>query len=271
MLRKYITYNQSTISYLHGGGGSRWLICFHGYGENAASFSFLEKAVGDEYQILSIDLPHHGESDWKEGDLTLPVWNEVIGKILEQAGWQKGQQVTLAGYSLGGRVALQYYQDQPGLVNKLLLLAPDGLKVNFWYWLSTQTLLGNQLFRFVMHYPGFFLGILKVLNRFGWINSSIFKFVHFYIGSPRVRQDLYRRWTTLRRIRPDLSRIQEELRKNPVPVHLVYGRHDRIILPSRGYRFQQGIGSHCSLHIIESGHQVLHEKHLSAILPLLLP
>lgn len=268
---RFLLHHQSRISYLEGGRGRTILLCFHGYGENAASFSFLEKHLGEHYHILSIDLPFHGETDWKEGNLTLSSWNELIRKILEQSGWKEGQPITLLGYSLGGRVALQYYHDQPRLINKILLLAPDGLKVNFWYWLSTQTLPGNLLFKFVMNYPGFFLGILKFLNRFGWINSSIYKFVHYYIGSPRVRQDLYKRWTTLKRIRPDLSAIQEQLRNDPIPVTLVYGRHDRIILPNRGYRFQQAVGDNCHLEVIESGHQVLHEKHIDALLPLLLP
>ena len=77
--------------------------------------------------------------------------------------------------------------------------------------------------------------------------------------------------TTLRKIKPDLKRIAVQVKKESIPVTLIYGRHDRIILPHRGYRFQEAVGPTCSLHIIESGHQVLHEKHISALLPLLLP
>lgn len=266
-----ITYNQSKIAYQLGGQGHHFLLCFHGYGENASSFGFLEKYLGDHFKILAIDLPFHGETDWMEADLDLSGWNQAVESVLNACGYQAGNNLSLMGYSLGGRVVLQYYQDHPNRINKILLLAPDGLKVNFWYWLSTQTILGNRLFKFTMRHPGIFLYFLRGLNRFKLINSSIYKFVHYYIGNPQVRIDLYRRWTTLRKIKPDLKRIAVQVKKESIPVILVYGRHDRIILPNRGYRFQEAVGPTCSLHIIESGHQVLHEKHISALLPLLLP
>jgi hypothetical protein len=44
----------------------------------------------------------------------------------------------------------------PEQIEKLVLLAPDGLKVNFWYWLATQTWLGKNSFCFTMKHPGWF-------------------------------------------------------------------------------------------------------------------
>jgi hypothetical protein len=46
----------------------------------------------------------------------------------------------------------------------------------------------------------------------------------------------------------------------------VYGKHDRIILPEHGEKFRKGIEMHCNVSVIESGHQVLHEKHVNDIL-----
>ena len=69
------------------------------------------------------------------------------------------------GFSLGGRIALSLYQAQPENVEKLILLAPDGLIVNFWYWFSTQTWIGNNIFSFSMKYPGWFFAFLKMVNK----------------------------------------------------------------------------------------------------------
>jgi hypothetical protein len=52
-------------------------------------------------------------------------------------------------------------------------------------------------------------------------------------------------------------------------VDLIYGKFDRIILSSRGMKFRKGIEKYASLTEIHSGHQVLHEKHVKEILPLL--
>ncbi len=151
------------------------------------------------------------------------------------------------------------------------MLAPDGLKMNFWYWLSTQTWLGNKFFAFTLKHPGWFFGFLKILNKLKLVNASIFKFVNYYIGDKEVRRLLYARWTTLRKLKPRLKKIKSLINNNNTSVRLVYGMHDRIILSSVGEKFRKGIEDHCTLTVVHSGHQVLHEKHVQEILPALLP
>ena len=266
-------YNSSQISYLRFGNGPKWIVCFHGFDENATSFAFLEKYAFAEHSFISIDLPHHGDSKWNEGlDCNPSHFWDIIDGILEKSAVESIQPfpITFLGFSLGGRIALSLYQLRPHSVDKLVLLAPDGLKLNFWYWLATQTIVGNRLFSFTMRKPGWFFGLLKILNKTGTVNSSVFKFVRFYIGDKKIRQLLYARWTTLRSFRPSLKKIKSLIITNKTLVNLVYGKHDRIILPVRGEKFRKGIESQSTISIIQSGHQVLHEKHIEDILPALL-
>ena len=148
-------------------------------------------------------------------------------------------------------------------------MAPDGMKVNIWYWLATQSPAGNRLFAFTMKKPRWFFGLLKILNRLGTVNTSIYKFVTFYIGDASIRDLLYKRWTTLRKIRPDIEKIKSLIRQHNTSTRLIYGKHDRIILSSRAKKFKNGLEDLCTLNIIQSGHQVLHEKHVNEILPAL--
>jgi pimeloyl-ACP methyl ester carboxylesterase len=104
----------------------------------------------------------------------------IVELILEQVlksnvNTSLSQQLTLLGFSLGARIALTLYEANPEKVERLVLLAPDGLKVNFWYWLATQTWIGNKLFACTMQHPGWFLLFLKLLNKLKLVNSSIFK------------------------------------------------------------------------------------------------
>jgi len=144
------------------------------------------------------------------------------------------------------------------------------LKVNFWYWISTQTWIGNKLFSFSMKNPGWFFTFLKMLNKLGLVNASIFKFVNYYIGNAEARRLLYQRWITLRRLKPDLEKIKLLIWQHKIPTRLVYGKYDRIILPIRGEKFQKGIETFCTVSVINSGHQVVHENHISQLLPALL-
>jgi pimeloyl-ACP methyl ester carboxylesterase len=271
MEHRLLDYKTSKISYYRFGRGFRPVICFHGYGENAQMYAFLEGHAGHEFTFYSIDLPFHGFTDWNDGDFTHSDLQQIISTVLYNDKPQtRNEKLTLLGFSLGGRIALSLYQAQPGLVEKMVLLAPDGLKVNFWYWLATQTWAGNKLFALTMKKPGWFFGFLKLMNKLGMVNASIFKFVNYYIGDKEVRRLLYARWTSLRKLRPNLQRIKTFVNDNNTAVRLVYGKHDRIILSSVGERFRQDIEKNCTIALIHSGHQVLHEKHVEEILPALL-
>jgi pimeloyl-ACP methyl ester carboxylesterase len=269
-----LSYKNSTIGYYRFGSGPKPAFCFHGYGEDATMFGFLGKYAGNQYTFYSIDLPFHGKTEWKDGLIfTQSNLSGIIEEILQQNNYKlqtTNHKLTLLGFSLGGRAALCLCQAMPDRIEKLVLLAPDGLKVNFWYWLPTQTWLGNKLFHFTMKHPGWFFGFLKILNKLNLVNASIFKFVNYYIGDAEVRRLLYARWTTLRKLKPAVKLIKSIAGKNDIQIRLVYGEHDRIILSSVGEKFRKGIEEQCSLSVIHSGHQVLHEKHIDEILPALL-
>lgn len=269
-----LSFKNSTISYLRFGSGPKKAVCFHGYGEEAGSFLFLDKYAGNQYTFYSIDLPFHGKTEWNEG----LVFNhndlvQIVSEIVAQSDDKpatSNQKLSLLGFSLGGRVALSLCQAIPEKVERMVLLAPDGLKVNFWYWLSAQTWAGNKFFSFTMKHPGWFFGFLKIMNKLRLVNASIFKFVRYYIGDKEVRRLLYARWTTLRKLKPNLRRIKSFIRSEKISTRLLYGKHDRIILSAVGEKFRKGIEENCSLSVIHSGHQVLHEKHAEEILPALL-
>lgn len=264
-----IRYKESDIAVYRYGNGSQPVLCFHGYGEQGSSFSFLEKHAGNRYVFFALDLPWHGATRWRDGDLfEMQDLLAIIGLLSEQDERIKdaAEGLILLGFSLGGRVSLSLYEQWPQKIHKLVLLAPDGLKANFWYWLATQNTPGRSLFAFTMKQPGWFFGLLTLLNRFRLVNRSVVKFVRYYIENPHLREELYLRWSGLRTITPDLAHIKKLIRRHHTQVRLVYGRHDRIILPVRGEKFRRGIETWCTISVIPSGHQVLHEKHVADIM-----
>jgi pimeloyl-ACP methyl ester carboxylesterase len=262
---RFLRYKNSAIAWYSFGQGAETVLCFHGYGEQGGQFGFLDKYAGNRFRFIAIDLPFHGRTDWKEGlHFSITDLQAIVKEIVQQGG--AGEKFRVAGFSLGGRMALHLYTAMPHLVSKIVLLAPDGLKMNFWYWLSTQTKPGNKLFALTMKKPHWFLGLLKGLHRLRLVNASIFKFVHYYIGDKTVREQLYNRWTGLRKIKPDLQQLKRLAVAQHTPVSIVYGKHDRIIGPARGAALAKQLPGLCTVTIIESGHQVLHEKHAAAII-----
>lgn len=261
----YYPLNNSTIHYSVGGSGSRLLICLHGYGESAASFTFLEPALGKDYTLLAIDFPFHGETNWQDKLYFEP--RDLVEMLLAIAPGLAGGPApwTLLGYSMGGRIALHLLQQIPEKIGRLVLLAPDGLTMNPWYWLATQTNAGNRLFKFTMAHPQWFFTLLRAANTLKWVNPGIYKFTIRYIDDDKVRHELYTRWTTMRGFRPGLARIRDIIRARNLPIYLFYGRYDRIIVAKRGERFRNGIEAQCHLQLLPTGHQLLQPGNLDMI------
>ena len=265
MQTAYLTYRRSLIHYLQFGNGSKLLVCLHGYGENANSFAALEPLLQHQYRVLALDMPFHGLTEWKEGTGFSPAMlAEIIGQL------NPGQQpLTLLGYSMGGRLALSLLQHYPGTIERLVLLAPDGLRTNCWYWLSTQTRLGNRLFRYSVTHPGWLFRALRLGQLTRLLSPGVFKIAHFYLDDEQQRGLFYLWWTALRLFKPNLDNLKKIIAAQQLPVQLVFGRFDQVILSDKGYAFAKGIEQQVSVQVIDAGHQLLKEKNLPFIAGLL--
>ena len=265
-MESYFTpYKSSQIHYCKAGTGSKLLLCFHGYGESAESFSFLEKSIEHDFTLLAIDFPFHGKTRWNEGlGFTPEDLVTILRKIIHALILQDSK-IYLLGFSMGGRVALHLLELIPVRIEKVVLLAPDGLRMNFWYWLATQTALGNQLFRFTANRPGWFFLLLRTADKFRLVNQSVFKFANYYLHDKHMRNDLYHRWTAMRAFKPNVKKIKEDIRSHNIQLRLLYGKFDKVIRHKNTETFTNGIESNCILSIIDSGHELLKEKNADVI------
>lgn len=253
----FITYRHSRIHYHRFGSGPSLVCCFHGYGEDGSRFQLFEKELGEAYKLIAIDLPFHGQIEWKEGLLLTPEeLLEIIQLILP-----KETKITLMGYSMGGRVCLQLLASFPTFFNKLVLIAPDGLHKNPWQRFATQTVIGNRIFAFSMQHPGWLFTLMQLAGRLGLFNKSIIRFVHHYLDYADERNILYQRWTTMRMFQPSLAHLKKIIHKHSIPLHLIFGKYDRVIVATHGYRFQEGMESFISVTELVAGHHLLQNKY----------
>lgn len=265
----FILYQNAKICYKKWGNGQDTVICLHGFGENSDSFNFLIPQKQD-MTMIAPDLPLHGITQW---DNTNTISIKTIYEIIEQLLLKENrtdQKITLLGFSMGGRIALHLTEAYPERIKKLVLIAPDGLKMNFWYAVATQTLLGNRFFKWVMEHPNPFIKLMKVMDKNNWINKGVAKFSLQFLQEKKVRQQLYTIWTGYRKIKPNLPAIKDHIKEHQIPVTLLYGKYDKIISYKTGEKFVKDIDSnYCTLLVINDGHQILTAKNSSLILSLL--
>lgn len=259
---KSIIYKNSIFSYRRFGEGHSILLCLHGYGEDSETFAFLDGVLNDEYTVFALDLPFHGGTEWKE-PLLFTAEDLII--IIDQITGSASKHFSVLAYSMGGRVALQLLEVIPERIEKLILIAPDGLHHTFWQNLSTRTIIGNKLFAYTMNHPTWVFGLMKLLSKMRLLNKSIFNFVHFYLDDNASRQLLYKRWTTMRKFNPNLHFLKKIITDRKIKVDMLFGKYDRVIVTKYGLRFQKNLKSFITLKELETGHQLLKTKYADDI------
>ena len=127
------------------GDGERNLLCFHGFGQSAGVFEKLTEKHTDT-QIISIDLPFHGESQFPLENFTKSTWQKLANEIFEKF------QITTTGliaYSLGGRFAMRTLMDFPEKISAATFIAADGFYFPKLYHIATSWP-GKQVFKWII-------------------------------------------------------------------------------------------------------------------------
>lgn len=92
-------------------GEPQRILALHGWLDNSASFDPLAEAIFSSGQchgeLVALDFPGHGHSEWRPGDRSHYVYPEYVGDIVGVlAALEWDQDVVLIGHSMGGGLAL---------------------------------------------------------------------------------------------------------------------------------------------------------------------
>lgn len=264
MLQQQLTYKNSTINYYVFGNGEKALLCLHGYGKNGLTFSFLEKHLSSKYTFFAIDLPFHGCTKWNE---KRPIEKRDLISIFNSINTKQKNKFSILAYSMGGRVALSLLPHLSKKIEHVVLIAPDGLHVNFWYRIATKTLAGNTVFESTMHNPKWFFKVLNVVDKTNLLNKSIIKFIHYFLDDERERMLLFRRWNVMKKLTANIYLIKKMCTQKNIHLNFLFGKYDRIIPSYRAAMFKNL--KHSKIKIIEAGHYLLNESYANEIISLL--
>ncbi|HTJ96715.1 MAG TPA: pimeloyl-ACP methyl ester esterase BioH [Rhodocyclaceae bacterium] len=92
------------------------LVLLHGWGQHSGIWQQLIAGLTPQFNVDSIDLPGHGYSRWEPPYFALDALVDAIAK-------QAPAHCHVAGWSLGGMLALRWAQRYPKQVQKLILIA----------------------------------------------------------------------------------------------------------------------------------------------------
>ena len=113
------------------------IVLVHGMGSAATAWKPLTPLLQSKYNVITVDLPGHGESPFDKTQLMDPhsIANLVVNEVKQEFDLNT---FDVVGNSWGGWIALEMAAVHPRTVNSVVALAPAG------FWLAT----------FVQRYPG---------------------------------------------------------------------------------------------------------------------
>jgi len=109
--------NDIEIAYEDVGCGSA-IVLIHGYPFNRSLWADQVTALVDRYRVLTLDLRGHGETEASAGTSTMKLMAQDVSALMDEL---RIDRAVVGGLSMGGYVALAFYQLFPHRVEKLLL------------------------------------------------------------------------------------------------------------------------------------------------------
>jgi pimeloyl-ACP methyl ester carboxylesterase len=222
---EFVTVNGYKMHYLVGGTG-RPLVLVHGLGSRGADWAnLIPRLIDGGHRVYALDLLGYGRSA-QPRDASYSISNQAV-MVEGFLDSQHLHQVDLAGWSMGGWIAMRIALQQPERIRRLVLLDSAGLRFKLGFdpalfQPASPTDLAQLEELLVPHprpLPGFLaVAMLRRGDDIGWV-------VHRSVQSMMTGADL----------------VDGKLGALTMPVLIGWGDQDRLIPLSVGYRLHAEI------------------------------
>jgi esterase len=95
------------------------VVFLHGLFGQGRNWNTIGKALSESGRVTLVDLPNHGKSEWTD-HFSYPEMASQVAELLRIQG--EGDQYTVVGHSMGGKVAMTLTLLQPELVRRLCVV-----------------------------------------------------------------------------------------------------------------------------------------------------
>lgn len=223
------------------GSGGPPLILLHGLGGDSTSWTLNHRALAEARPVIAVDLPGHGRSAREVGDGTVPWLGRLLTELPDRLGIGRFH---LLGLSFGAGVAMDLAGRLPQRIRSLVCVSATGLgpEVNIGFirgFLRAET-------------PEAMRPMLEMLfHDTRKINDAMVGYALAGRADPAFRTCVDRMTDANFENGRQRFAYAEALRSYPFPVHLLWGREDRIVPVAHAERLARDL----PVHILDSvGH-----------------
>ncbi|NQY67670.1 MAG: alpha/beta fold hydrolase [Flavobacteriales bacterium] len=105
------------LNYKEYGSGYPFVI-IHGLFGSSDNWTSIAKILGEQFHVITIDVRNHGRSPYSD-ELNYDLMATDLIELLDNLGLEK---VNLLGHSMGGKMAMQFANDFPDRLNKMIVV-----------------------------------------------------------------------------------------------------------------------------------------------------
>ena len=262
MTNEIIFTDRMKISYsLLSSNAEKWVIAFYGYGQQADVFAPLAKTLEGKYNLLVIDLPLAVEPTAIEKKTFITFLEELT--TLYQI-----KKITGVSYSMGSRFNLVMAECRPDLIEKLILVAPDGIRMRIWNRFSTSTLLGTYIFRYLVESKNAYATWIRFLYQLKLMPKSMYAFSKWHMRDLECRSKVYNAWMNMKKMIPTLRTLRINQSRYAFDIIAFFGESDSIINHACRKKLARHIPS-AKIVTLKKGHNLLDEELFNTIVELL--
>ncbi len=238
------------------GKSDKILLAFHGMGQDFSCFQKFAQTFDNQYTTYLFDLPFHGESEVNKPIITKEIWQEFLTKFLQE---NQIKNFSVIGFSMGGRFALATIEAFSERIKNVLLLAPDGITEDPFYYGATRFKFTRNIFKKVLKNNRKFHSFAGFLSHIGIVHESVLKFAKMMVDTPEKQKQLYQSWVGFRTLRFDLRKLSQLINNQEINIKIFMGKYDKLLPVQNVYPLTKYL-KNVELLTLESTHGRLIEK-----------
>ncbi len=218
------------------------LVLLHGFADSADTWRVVLDRLGrQDRRAIAVDLPGFATADRLGDGKVLPQFGRFAGAVAEEVAQDSGEQVVVAGNSLGGCVALRLAQEEDAPVAGVVPVAPAGLDMARWFVLVEREPIVRSLLSVPVPLPE--RAVREVVSRayrmlaFARPDEIESAVVRSFTAHHRDRATVRSYLETGRRMLPELNHPEcFDLPRIACPVLVVWGERDVMVSPTGAER-----------------------------------
>jgi pimeloyl-ACP methyl ester carboxylesterase len=244
------------LNYKKIGKSDKILLAFHGMGQDFSCFQKFAQTFDNQYTTYLFDLPFHGKSEVSEPVITKEIWKEYLYKFLQE---NQIENFSVIAFSMGGRFALATLEAFSERIENVILLAPDGITEDPFYYGATRFSFTRNIFKKILKNNHKFHGFAGLLSRIGIVHESVLKFAKMMVDTPEKQKQLYQSWVGFRVLNFDIEKLAQLINNQQINIKIFMGKYDKLLPIHNVYSLTKRL-KNIELITLESTHGRLVDK-----------